>query len=120
MALISCPECKKQVSDAAEACPNCAYPIRKSSKAATQKKSKSLLVPIIIVGVVAIIVIPAMVGSIGKNDPAFAEQLKRKDAIKFCWEKQSRKSLSPEDQRLIAGACETMEGEYYKTYGVKP
>jgi hypothetical protein len=27
MALISCPECNKQVSDAAHTCPNCAYPI---------------------------------------------------------------------------------------------
>lgn len=27
MALINCPECRKQVSDQAEKCPNCAYPI---------------------------------------------------------------------------------------------
>lgn len=29
MALIKCPECGKDVSDKAEACPNCAYPIAK-------------------------------------------------------------------------------------------
>lgn len=27
MALIYCPECKKEVSDKAEKCPNCAYPL---------------------------------------------------------------------------------------------
>src|SRR5512137_1350009 len=27
MALIDCPECKKPVSTAAQACPNCGYPI---------------------------------------------------------------------------------------------
>lgn len=27
MALIECPECSRQVSSEAEACPNCAYPI---------------------------------------------------------------------------------------------
>ncbi len=27
MALIKCPECGKQVSDKAEACPNCGYPV---------------------------------------------------------------------------------------------
>lgn len=27
MALVNCPECKKQISDAAEICPNCGYPI---------------------------------------------------------------------------------------------
>lgn len=29
MALINCPECGKEVSDKAKACPNCAYPIAK-------------------------------------------------------------------------------------------
>jgi len=28
MALIECPECGKQVSDQAESCPNCGYPLR--------------------------------------------------------------------------------------------
>jgi len=27
MALINCPECKKQVSDSAKACPNCAFDV---------------------------------------------------------------------------------------------
>ncbi|MCZ8331004.1 MAG: zinc ribbon domain-containing protein [Flavobacterium sp.] len=27
MALINCPECGNQISDQAEKCPNCAYPI---------------------------------------------------------------------------------------------
>lgn len=27
MALISCPECKKEVSDSAASCPNCGHPI---------------------------------------------------------------------------------------------
>jgi len=30
MALISCPECEKQVSDHATACPFCGYPIKQS------------------------------------------------------------------------------------------
>lgn len=28
MALIACPECQKQVSDAAPACPHCGYPVQ--------------------------------------------------------------------------------------------
>lgn len=31
MALINCPECGRQVSDQAAACPNCAHPLRKPS-----------------------------------------------------------------------------------------
>jgi len=36
MALINCPECKKEVSDAAPTCPNCGVPIAgaKEGKAA--------------------------------------------------------------------------------------
>ena len=30
MALISCPECGKQVSDAAQSCPDCGFPVGKS------------------------------------------------------------------------------------------
>ena len=29
MALIKCPECNKEVSDYAEACPHCGYPLKK-------------------------------------------------------------------------------------------
>ena len=29
MALIVCPECGKQVSDQAESCPHCGYPVPK-------------------------------------------------------------------------------------------
>lgn len=31
MALINCPECKKEVSDQSISCPNCGYPIRQNS-----------------------------------------------------------------------------------------
>lgn len=31
MALITCPECGKQISDQAEACPNCGYPLKKQT-----------------------------------------------------------------------------------------
>jgi len=32
MALISCPECGKEISDKAQACPNCGTPIKKDGK----------------------------------------------------------------------------------------
>lgn len=32
MALIDCPECGRQISDQAEACPQCGYPIRKMQR----------------------------------------------------------------------------------------
>ena len=35
MALINCPECKKEVSDQSSSCPHCGYPISRSKMAAT-------------------------------------------------------------------------------------
>ena len=32
MSLINCPECNNNVSNKAESCPNCAYPINTKSK----------------------------------------------------------------------------------------
>lgn len=71
MALITCPECGKQVSDSAEACPNCGYPIRKKTKAAAAKRktvphkiksAKPASSKKIIAIVAAIVVIAAAVG----------------------------------------------------------
>ncbi len=50
MALITCPECGKKVSDSATACPGCAYPLKNSSSSSkrvqtiekTSKKWKGL------------------------------------------------------------------------------
>lgn len=42
MALINCPECDKQVSDKAKACPNCGFPIDELSKVEDQLKFPKL------------------------------------------------------------------------------
>jgi ribosomal protein L37E len=39
MALIVCPECKRQVSDKAKACPNCGYPIEEELRKAKARKT---------------------------------------------------------------------------------
>lgn len=40
--------------------------------------------------------------------------------IEACWKEQQRKSLSPETQRFIAGACEQGEADFRKRYGRDP
>ena len=40
MAIINCPECNSNVSDKAESCPNCAFPINKMSKTVKAPESK--------------------------------------------------------------------------------
>ena len=44
MALIKCPECGKEVSDKAPACPSCAYPLQATTIEATGKSWKGTLI----------------------------------------------------------------------------
>lgn len=48
MALIDCPECRKQVSSTAKTCPGCGYQISKPVNA-TQPKPRPLKVKLIII-----------------------------------------------------------------------
>lgn len=41
MALIVCPECKREVSDQANTCPNCGYVLKKTSKPKIRESSLS-------------------------------------------------------------------------------
>jgi hypothetical protein len=54
------------------------------------------------------------------NDPAQQEKARARDAIAACWQDQGRKSLAPDAQRLVAGACEQMEAAFTSKYGVRP
>lgn len=40
MALITCPECGKQISDLAQSCPNCGFPIGFMSSKNEEKNEK--------------------------------------------------------------------------------
>lgn len=67
-------------------------------------------------GVVAFFVFGATVG----NTPEAKARIAAQDAIAICWKGYERKSLSPNEQRLIAGACEKMEADYRLKFGRNP
>lgn len=63
MALITCPECGKQISDVAKACPGCGYPInksfsQKSIQSNDQNKTK-IIIGVVIAITVAIVIFNA-------------------------------------------------------------
>lgn len=67
MSLVKCPECKKKVSEMADACPRCGYPIRQHQfvpKQKMSKKKKYLIVSVICVVVTIIFLI--VVGLVGE------------------------------------------------------
>ena len=65
MALINCPECKKEVSDTLAACPHCGFQLKKRGKKAAihpakyEKKNVLRIVPVTL-GVIGVIVILAV------------------------------------------------------------
>jgi predicted nucleic acid-binding Zn ribbon protein len=65
MALIQCPECKKEVSDKAKNCPNCAYPFIEQTRK-TWKATR-----LICVGVGTLGVLLMIHGESAKNSTAF-------------------------------------------------
>ena len=74
MALIKCPECSKQISDSAAACPSCAYPINQHQTRQavqtieqTSKKWKGLQV---ISGLILIIGLFMFFSVAGSSNPA--------------------------------------------------
>lgn len=54
------------------------------------------------------------------NSPEAEAKMKERLAIDWCWEQQGKKSNEPGTSRFIAGACEKMENDFTKKWGVKP
>ena len=118
MALISCTECGKQISDKASACPHCGAPVTAPNEAAAEPVKKGpklwLWVPL---GLVAAFL---AVGIVNGNSPEGKERARQRDAIDLCWKEQGRKSNSAGSAQFIAGACERMEAEYERKHGSRP
>lgn len=54
MALIKCPECKKEISDTIDSCPHCGFKLKQNKNLENIKKNHKLL---IIIGIVLILVV---------------------------------------------------------------
>ena len=68
MALINCPECKNEVSDKAEKCPKCAFPInpsipitKEAIKEAGDKSSEGLFLKTMNTGCLVLIIISTLI-----------------------------------------------------------
>ena len=59
-------------------------------------------------------------GASVNNTPEYQTKVQDKNAIDLCWSEQKRLSLTPSDQRFIAGACERMENTFTSKYGTRP
>lgn len=80
MALIDCPECGKQVSDAAKSCPGCGYPISSNDRQIREKKPQSIksYMPMICVtiAVVFVIIVGKLIADLGTKKDDYSSRRK--------------------------------------------
>lgn len=106
MAMVTCFECREEISGAAPSCPKCG---------AKQPRTKWWLwVPLAILA--AFFLLGVTVG----NSPEAKAKARARDGIAYCRREQERSSLSPGSQQFMASACEQMEKEFEEKYGISP
>lgn len=109
MAIKQCHECNKEISDQAKACPFCGA-----------AKPKSWMWLKLLIGLpIGLFVFMMIVGNLTSNAPMDTKTRDR-EAIKLCWEEQSRKSLDPATARFAASTCEMMEREFRGKHNAQP
>jgi hypothetical protein len=126
MALITCPECKAEISDKAAACVRCGAPITQQRPSQAFDRPNTPPPPphstrrIWPWFVAAPILAFFAFGFYASNTPEGKARAQARQGIETCWDEQKRKSFSPGEQRFIAGACERMEADFRQRYGASP
>lgn len=111
MSLIPCPECKREMSSKAKACPHCGAPKADNRPSAW---------PGLLSAAVVLVILVVLISANTEPDEASREKVGARRAIELCWKDQQRKSISPEDARSVAGVCEMMEKRFRDRYVVAP
>jgi len=112
MALITCPECRAQVSSDALKCPSCGKRLR-----------RSLLFKLVL-GVFSAAALFVLWASIRSSDPAVQDEITSGTAIDECWRKFEAES-SAGAREIIGGACRILQERYREKhnkayYGARP
>lgn len=112
MALVKCPECGKDVSDAATSCPSCGHPIHArpvppSASSAVPTKKKMGTVKKIILGLVGAFVVLAVVGSLLPESP---EQAAQRQQAKTEKDTQRVQEAAQKEQARIAEETKIRDG----------
>lgn len=109
MALTTCNECGKDLSDTAKACPHCGAKVPRPS-----------IWPWVLGVPFALFVAFLMFGAAVGSSPEAKEKAHARDAIQYCWSRQETKSFDPSTQRFVAATCELMEKNFRDKYGAAP
>lgn len=112
MAMTSCKECEKEISDKASICPNCGAPT-------VHQEGMSGCAWAIVVGLVFAVLIVALALIQGTGKPIGQAEI---DAagIAECQKNRDDPLQTVESRRLLSRTCEIMTEEYVQKYGRAP
>lgn len=65
MALINCPECNIKISDNAENCPNCGYPIKEKNNTIIVKKNEGCFLQTLNIGCLFVVIVAGLMLILG-------------------------------------------------------
>lgn len=126
MAIVFCQECRKEISDKAQACPHCGAPLALAAEkpipvVVVTEGKKGGRVWMWILGVPAALFIVVMViGATVGNTPEAQQRSLERDKISACWDLQKKKSLDPSTARFTASLCERMEDDFRRKHNRNP
>lgn len=72
------------------------------------------------IAVGALIALFFLIGVLSSNSPEGQAKAQKRASIDLCWQDQGRKSLDPGTARFVAGACERLESDFVREFGVRP
>lgn len=120
MALTSCKECGKEISEFAPICPHCGVPNARENEGADQQPKRRSIWKVVLGIPVAVFAMFFIYGIFASQSPKAQEKFSAREHIEACWKEQARKSFDPATARFVAGTCEMLEREFFTKYGHKP
>lgn len=103
MALITCPECGREVSDLSPNCPNCGRPIATPAAGFGKRRSRG---PIIAVGIIVALLVAMFISCPNEDDHRREVQIVGEKTVKLLAEKQ--------DNAIVSGLATLFGGNIIK------
>jgi len=117
VSLTPCPECGREVSTQAVACPHCGAPIARARGTSVFGVIGKVLLVLIILFALFLIAGLALSDTTPEERRAKARE---RDAIDLCRREQADELKDLSERRFIRAACDKMEADFRAKHGVSP
>lgn len=129
MALITCPECGREISNQAATCQGCGAPAHKVVPAQivpVSSAGRQILIAIVALVGIAVVTLAvfALLPAPNRGPTVGDVQSKERNAVRFCWEDYAKKKDDPRLDRSTLGfvytVCEKKQNDYRAKWGRDP